>query len=140
MEYPVVKYGQDQLQARARRQRAIRLAAAGLAALIAIVYFLIGFQLISVIDTPSDQIFGIFAGAGYALGVALLLRVKRRIVWILGALLQVFVIFTYFNLASERSPAYEVWGIALRVAQVLLLILLAFLAARPRLDPALRPG
>ena len=112
-------------------RRRIRYAAAFLAALTALVYFLIGFRVLIVLDANADQIFGLFAGVAYALGALLLLAVDRGPLWILGAVLQVFVIYTYFNLASQRAPAFEIWGILLRVAQVLLLLALVYLAARP---------
>jgi hypothetical protein len=113
------------------RRRRIRYAAAFLAALTALIYFLIGFRVLIVLDANADQIFGLFAGAAYALGALLLLTVDRGPLWILGAVLQVFVIYTYFNLASQRTPAFEIWGILLRVAQVLLLLALVYLAVRP---------
>ncbi len=123
--------------AQAARRRTIRYLAAALSALTALIYFLIGFRVLSVLDTPTDQIFGFFAGAGYALGVYLLLAHDRRLLWVLGALLQVFVVYQYFNLAFQRAPAYEVWGVLLRVPQVVLFIALVYLALRqPSAEPA----
>ena len=123
--------------ARVARRRVIRYVAAALSAVTAIIYLLIGLQVLIVLDTPSDQIFGYFASAAYALGVFLLLAYDRRLFVILGALFQVFVIFQYFNLASQRTPDYEVWGIVLRVAQALILIALVYLEVRlPLAQPA----
>ena len=110
--------------------RTVRYLVASLAAIIAFIYFLIGFHVVSVLDGNADQTFGIFAGLAYALGVILLLVMHRRVVWILGALFQIFVIFTYFNLASQRTPAFEFWGILLRVFQLIILFALAYLAFR----------
>lgn len=121
----------------APRRRIIRYSAAVMAAAAAVIYFMIGFNVVSVIETPSDQVFGIPAGVAYALGAVLLVVMNRRIVWILGALLQVFVISTYFQYASQRTPAYEIWGIVLRVVQALILIALAYLAIR---QPAAQPA
>jgi hypothetical protein len=59
-----------------------------------------------------------------------LLVYDRRTLWILGAILQVFVIFTYFDLASQRTPAFEAWGILLRIAQAIILIALVYLETR----------
>jgi len=121
-------------------RRAIRLLAAFVAGGIAVIYFLIGFHVVTVLDANADQTFGLFAGVAYALGVVLLLAYERRIVWILGAILQVFVIFTYFNLAAQRAPAFEVWGILLRIAQFVLLIVLTYLAIRAPQASASSPG
>lgn len=110
--------------------RAIRYFAALVAALIAVIYFLIGFNVVSVIDRPSDQVFGLPAGIAYALGALLLVVFERRIVWILGAGLQIFVIYMYFNLATQRIPTFEFWGILLRIAQAGVLIALGYLAIR----------
>lgn len=112
-------------------RKAIRYAAVTLAALTALVYLLIGFQVLTVLDTPTDQYFGFFAAAAYGLGVIFLLAVDRRPLWTLGALFQIFVITMYFNVAGQRSPAFEFWGVALRVPQLLLLIALSYLAMRP---------
>ena len=113
---------------------AIRYFAAALAALMTIIYFLIGFNIVSVIAKPEDQIFGIFAGVAFALGMVLLVATDRRVLWILGAVFQIFVFYTYFSLAPQRVPTYEIWGVLLRVIQIPLLIALAYLALR--LPPA----
>lgn len=108
----------------------IRYFAAILSAVTAAIYLLIGFQLVSVLDNTADQYFGFFAAAAYILGVFLLLIFDSRLVWSLGAILQVLVIYAYFDLASQRVPAFELWGILIRIVQVLLLIALTYLAVR----------
>ena len=110
--------------------RNIRYAAAVLSGVTAVIYFLIGLRAIIVLDANADQTWALFAAAAYALGTVLLLAVDRRWVWILGVILQIFVISTYFNLASQRTPAFEVWGILLRVVQLMILITLAYLGVR----------
>jgi hypothetical protein len=121
----------DLLTQSVQRRRLIRYFAALMAALTAVMYFLIGFRVVTVLgDTNADQSFGFFAGAAYALGAVLLVAFERRIVWILGAALQVFVIYTYFDLASQRTPTFEIWGILIRIAQVFILVALAYLAMR----------
>jgi hypothetical protein len=122
------------------RRRLIRYFAAFVSALTAVMYFLIGFHVVSVLDANADQTFGIFAGVAYAFGALLLLAFDRRVVWTLGAILQVFVIFTYFNLASQRTPEFEVWGILIRIAQLLILVALLYLAARPASTASAEPG
>ena len=116
--------------ARAERRRTIRYFATAVSGATAVMYFLIGFRVVSVLDAPADQSWGFVAGGAYALGAMLLLAYDRRVIVILGAILQVFVIYTYFNLASQRTPAYEVWGILIRIAQVMILIALVYLEAR----------
>jgi len=119
------------------RRQIVRYLAAALAGATAVMYFLIGFCVVWVIQAAcADQIFGTFAGIAYAFGTILLLTLDRRALWALGAVLQVFVIFVYFDLAPQRVPAYEVWGILIRVAQVMLLAALADLAIRPALPKA----
>ena len=55
--------------------------------------------------------------------------------WVLaaGAALQILVLVGYVVVASERTPAYEAWGITSKVLQVLLLAALVYLATQ-------RPG
>ena len=112
-------------------RRLLRYLTAAGAAVTALVYFLIGFHILTVLEDPEGQFFGIFAGIAYGLGAFLLLRFDRRLLWFLGAILQVFVIVTYFGAASQRIPAFEIWGILLRIVQLALLIGLAYLALRP---------
>jgi len=114
--------------------RLLRYFAAAVAAACAAVYFLIG---LGFIYDASDQrlglfIFGMSAGFAFALGSVLLLATERRIVWVLGALFQVFVIVAYFNVAKNRNPPFEVWGLSLKVAQVAILGALAALVMSPR--------
>jgi hypothetical protein len=104
--------------------------AATMAGIAASIYFLIALRVITVLEhAPKDQaVFGAMAGSGYAIGVVLLLASERRVVWVLGALLQVFVIAMYFSVSPDRTPHYEVWGILLRIPQSLILITLVYLS------------
>jgi len=58
--------------------------------------------------------------------------------WIAGAILQALVIAKYFLVAPQREPAFEVWGITIRVLQLALLVATTYLASRssPRASPA----
>lgn len=113
-------------------RRIVRYGAALLSAAVAVIYFMIGFYVVSVLDGPNpEQRWGLAAGAAYALGTLLLVALDRRFLWVLGAALQVFVIWAYFDVAPRRLPAFEIWGILLRVVQVALLGALVYLAARP---------
>jgi hypothetical protein len=50
---------------------------------------------------------------------------------VLGALLQVGVIVMYVIVGQERTPAFEAWGITIKILQVVLLGALLYLALRP---------
>lgn len=122
--------------ARAGRRRTIRLGTAAASALVAALYALIGIGVLSVAiessaDSPPLLMFGLFAGAAFALGAILLVALDRRFLWILGALLQVGVIVMYVNVAPQRTPQFELWGITIKILQVLILGALAYLVITP---------
>ena len=116
-------------------RRTIRYLAAALAALMAGIYYLIGLRVLDVgtgggMDTSSLTAFGFMAGSAFALGAILLVAFDRRWLWIVGAVFQLFVIWAYIDIAKQRTPDFEVWGITLRIIQVPLLLALAYLALR----------
>jgi len=117
-------------------RRVVRYLAALLSGGAAVVYLLIGFEMIRVVDVnPSDMPsmlpFGLAAGGAFLLGAVLLLLFDRRLLWILGGLFQVMAIVMYFAVAPQRDPSFEPWGIGLKVIQAMLLVALAWLALRP---------
>ncbi|HKI56347.1 MAG TPA: hypothetical protein VKB31_04285 [Trueperaceae bacterium] len=114
----------------------IRLAAGALALANAVVYALIGAGVAVVVEDAASAdvslaVFGAMAGAAFLLGAVLLWSLDNRLVWLAGAAFQVFAIVAYFDVAPQRTPAYEPWGISLKVAQAALLVLLAYLAVTP---------
>jgi hypothetical protein len=113
----------------------IRHAGAVVAAVMAVMYFLIGAGILQVVTPNEDPgflfVFGAGAGGAFLLGALLLMRFDRRWLWMLGAAFQVFVYWGYFSVAPDRTPAFEPWGITLRIVQVPLLIALLYLAVRP---------
>jgi len=115
-------------------RRTIRYVAATAAAAMAIIYYLIGLEVLHVVVEPPESMslfwFGIPAGSAFLLGAVLLVVFDRRILWILGAVLQVLVALGYLAVAADRTPAYEVWGITLRIIQVPLFAFLVYLAMR----------
>ena len=120
----------------AERRRRVRLAAAGLAAATTAIYLLIGLEVLRVVDrtaadAPPMLTFGAPAAAAFALGVILLLLTDHRLVWALGALLQVVVIVMYVVVAPNRTPPFELWGVMIKVLQALLLAALVYLAVTP---------
>jgi presenilin-like A22 family membrane protease len=115
-------------------RRTIRYAAAGLSAVMAAIYFLIGVGVLHVVEThpgePSLLYFGLPAGSAFLLGSLLLVLFDRRELWILGAVLQVLVVLGYFAVAASRTPAYEMWGMTLRLIQIPLFVALVYLVVR----------
>jgi glucose dehydrogenase len=100
---------------------------------------LIGVGVLTVV-TPVDGdqsmlVFGVSAGAAFVLGAALLFAFDRRALWILGAVLQLFVVWGYFAVAPDRTPSFEAWGISLRILQIPLLAALVYLALRSVRSP-----
>ena len=117
-------------------RRVVRYLAAFLSAGAAVVYLLIGFEVIRVVDIkPTDMSsmlgFGLASGGAFLLGAVLLLLFDRRALWVLGGIFQVMAIVMYFAVAPQRDPSFEPWGIGLKVIQAVLLVALAWLALRP---------
>lgn len=116
------------------RRRQLRYLAAAVAAAVALVYFLIGLGVIQVVNAvPEDMsmfAFGMPAGGAFLIGAALLLTLDRRLLWVLGALLQVGTLVMYVAVAPQRDPPFEVWGMLIKVGQALLLVALTVLALR----------
>lgn len=114
--------------------RALRVVTAALATAAAVIYLLIGFEVLQVVDTgPSDPNllwFGISAAAAFLFGAVVILVSERMLLWAAGAVFQVFAIFAYVGVAEDRTPPYEFWGILLRVVQGLILLALVALIAR----------
>jgi hypothetical protein len=112
---------------------AVRHTAALLAGFVALIYLLIGMQVMTVIDNPADQAAFALPAAVVFGGLACLLAVTdRRAVWAAAAVFVGLVILMYFGVAPRRSPQYETWGIVLRLLQLPLVALLGYLAVRPR--------
>jgi hypothetical protein len=113
---------------------ALRWGIAGLAAASAVVYLLIGLEVVAVVEPgpgdPSLLWFGIPASLAFLFGAVIMLTSERVLWWALGAIFQVFTIAAYFDVADRRTPAYEFWGIALRIVQMLILAGLVVLIAR----------
>ena len=109
-----------------------RYAAAALAVITAIFYFLIAGHVLPVVETMDEGItyFGLAAGIGFCLIAVALFFWKRRFVWIVVTLLQVFAIAMYFVVGQDRTPNYEIWGIVMRIPQALILLATGYLAAR----------
>lgn len=115
----------------------IRLVGAVAAAAMAGLYYLIGLGVLTVVepgtsvgDTPDMLVFGGGAGTMFLVGAILLATTDRRVLWIAGAILQVLVFAMYLSVSPTRTPTFEVWGITLRMIQVPLFTVLAYLALK----------
>jgi hypothetical protein len=115
-------------------RRTIRYVAAAVSTAMAVIYFLIGLGVLDVLASASDRdfllVFGGAAGGAFLLGGFLLVAFDRRWLWVVGAIFQVFVYWAYFDVSKTRDPAFETWGITLRIIQVPLLLALTYLALR----------
>jgi len=121
---------------RLRLRWRVRLAGAALAFANAVVYALIGMGVARVVEDAAGAgvslaVFGAMAGTAFLLGAALLVALDNRPAWLVGAAFQLFAIVAYVDVAPQRTPAYEPWGIGLKVAQAALLVLLVYLALTP---------
>jgi hypothetical protein len=105
----------------------------------AAVYVLIGLGVLRVVDEQAGATsmleFGLSAGALFLTGAVLLAWVDNRALWIVGAVLQVFVALMYIAVSGMRTPPFEVWGIGLRLLQVPLFVALVYLSLMPA-DPS----
>jgi hypothetical protein len=104
-------------------RKTVRLSAAIASAAMALIYFLIGLGVLSVGGSKSGEmvdltVFGFSAGAAFLILAGLLTFTDRRWIWVLAAIFQAFVYLVYFGVAAGREPSFEVWGITLRVIQV----------------------
>lgn len=98
------------------------------AAVIAVLYLAIYAGLLSVGRAESGElgVLGVAGGLFAVLAVALW-RVRSRILWAGVAGLQVLLAAMYVAIAPERDPAFEVWGILIRVLSVILVAALVTL-------------
>lgn len=114
-------------------RRRMRRVAAGLCGVMAAVYLAIAAGATSI--EPSEEMslaaFGIVSASIFVVGSGLLLTLDRRPVWAAGAVLQLMIAAMYVAVSAERTPAFEAWGLGLRVLQVPLFVLLVVLAVRP---------
>jgi hypothetical protein len=105
----------------------------GLSGVSAVLYLLIGLRVVTVLpDDPTGQTsFGLVASAGFAVAAIVAATFDKRLLWALGTVGLAFVIWAYFDLASERTPPFETWGVIIRLVQLPLLAAVGYLAIRP---------
>jgi hypothetical protein len=120
------------------RIRLAQLTATVTALATALLYFLIGFGMLNIgtstQGTGNQDLlgFGVASGVVYVIVAALVYLIKRRVVWILTAVLDFLVIIMYFAVASVRQPPYEIWGLLIKALELVLLGALMYLIYRSR--------
>ena len=119
--------------------RALAAITAGISALL---YYLIGFGVLDIGTAASGEDpgllgFGLSAGTAFVVAGALVWFVHRRWLVALIGLMDAAVIVGYFAMGDIRVPSYEVWGLSIKAAQVVLLLAIGFLLLR---DEQVRKG
>jgi hypothetical protein len=114
----------------------VRYVAAAAATATSAIYYLIGLGVLNIGGSKSGEmvnpgVFGGGAGTAYLLLAVLLIFSDRRWIWVLALLAQMWVYLVYFAASAGREPAFELWGITLRLLQVPVLIALVYLSIKP---------
>jgi hypothetical protein len=124
------------------KHRSALVIASVVSASMAVIYLLIGLRVIEVIEPADDQPgFGLVAAAFFAGMAILIASIRRPIVWMVAMTMHLFVAFVYFDLAVDRVPQYETWGLALRALQIPAILALGWLAVhRSRYSGTLNRG
>jgi hypothetical protein len=116
------------------RQSALQKVAALGAVAIAGLYAVTGTGLVAVSENqPPGAVPPLLIAAVLFLVLAVLLvRKQRRWVWVAGAGLQALLIVLYLVVAADRVPAFEAWGVTVKLLQVGMLGALVGLAVQQR--------
>jgi peptidoglycan/LPS O-acetylase OafA/YrhL len=102
----------------------------------AVIYLLIGLGVFDIGASTSGEtvdlaVFGFSAGIAYVVLALLLTFSDRRWIWVLAALLMLWVYVIYLSASGSREPPFELWGLTLRVIQLPLLAALIYLSWKP---------
>lgn len=121
----------------------VRYVAAAASATMAVIYFLIGLGVLGIGGAKTGEsvdlgVFGGGAGTAFLVLSALLATTDRRWIWALAAIFQVFVYVVYVATSGVREPAFETWGITLRLVQLPLLLGLIYLTLKAPVSTAPR--
>jgi hypothetical protein len=97
---------------------------------IALVYAAIYLGVVSIGAAESGEL-GVLGVAGLVfLAIALVLwRTSSRAVWIGIIVMQVLTAVMYVQIAPDREPAFEIWGLTIRGLSVVLVVALVWLLA-----------
>ena len=114
--------------------RTVRAVAIAAAAASAILYVLIGFEVLEVgtSKTGTNDIlsFGLLMGAVYAVIAGVVAVVPWRWALAVVAILDALVIVGYFAVAGVREPPFELWGLLVKATQLVLLGALGYLLTK----------
>ena len=130
------------MRAMTTRTNVTRLAA-GLSGLAALFYLLIGLNAVTIendITESEQQAFGFTAAAVFGVAAVVATLLDRRWLWAVGAVGLGLIIMMYFNIAPERDPQFELWGVLIRIVQLPLLGSLIYLAVTKRSADLVEPS
>lgn len=129
------------------RRRTVRYVGAGLCGVVAVLYLILMFVVRDVeVAAEVETTYGayVFLAVPYLVGAVLLAGVDRRVLWAVGAVIQVVILtlFVMFGVGlfggegvfedeTLREIPMELWAAAITGAQVVLLGLLSYLALAP---------
>ena len=109
---------------------------------VAVLHVLIGLGVLVITDgggVGEDlRVFGLTAGAGFAVAAVVVARARRRLVHALVGAFVPPVMIMYFVMADVRHPHFEVWGVTIQVLQAVLLVALVVLVVHPATPPGRR--
>ncbi len=122
------------------RTESVRYLAVAAAAVTAVLYFLIGLQVLHIgestsaaaADKPDIFAFGAMTGVAFTVTAVLLYLFRSRPLWIAVIVLQVIVLAGYVAISGQRNPPYEIWGLTIKALQAVILVAVAYLLTRPR--------
>lgn len=120
--------------------------AASIAVAIALLYGSIATGLVELPGAGAEERAILGAAGAVSVALALLLLRPRRWVWAVVVVVQLTSFAMYLAIATDRDPAFEPWGIAIRALSVVLVVVVVrrwFLTARGRLEsprPPRPPG
>jgi len=102
----------------------------------ALIYFLIGLSILSIGGTTSGEgvdlpTFGFSAGLAFLVLATLLVSTDRRWLWAAATVVLTLVFVIYLGVSAIREPAFEVWGMTLRLIQIPLMAAVLYLAIKP---------
>jgi hypothetical protein len=76
--------------------------------------------------------FGVMMAAVFVVTALLLMLFRSTVLWVAVAVLQFAVLIGYAALSGYRIPAFEVWGLLVKVDQAILLAATLYLVIRGR--------
>jgi len=109
------------IKPRRRRQHVASILAGTIAALYAMLFA--GVLIIAGATDAERGILGV-AAAVFAVVAGLLWWRRSRLLWAAAAVLQVVLGWMYLAIAPDRDPAFEMWGVTIRVVSLVLLVVL----------------